>query len=50
MLFPFILLVTGFFATIDIIYIYATGTYLAWLDILSIVLLSSYGLFNSIVK
>lgn len=51
LLFPFILLGTGIFATIDIIYNYATnGNYIQWLDILSLILLSSYGLCISLVN
>lgn len=49
MLFPLILLVTGLFATIDVVYIYVTSNFVYWLDMLSMMLLSSYGLFNSLV-
>lgn len=51
LLFPFILLVTGIFATIDIIYIFAndSSSFLPWLDILSLTLLSCYGLSTAIV-
>lgn len=49
MLFPFIMFITGFFATIDQVYSYATNNYLAWLDGLGLVLLSLYGFFNSLV-
>ncbi len=50
MLFPFIMFVTGLFATINLIYAYATDFYIEWLDITGLVLLSLYGFFNSVVK
>jgi hypothetical protein len=50
MLFPFIMFITGLFATIDLIYAYATDYYIRWLDITGLVLLSLYGFFNSVVK
>lgn len=50
MWFPFIMFITGFVATIDQIYSYATNNYLAWLDGLGLVLLSLYGFFNSLVN
>ena len=49
LLFPIILLVTGIFATSDLIYDFATGTSAGWLDGVSLVLLSTHGLFTSIV-
>jgi hypothetical protein len=53
LLFPIILLITGVFATIDVIYIYVNvhtdSDFLEWLDILSMVLLSTYGIFVSLV-
>jgi len=48
MLFPLILLVTGFFATINVVYVYLTFKFVAWLQILSVILLSLYGFFNSL--
>lgn len=41
--------ITGLFATVNLIYTQVTGTYLAWLDITGIILLSLYGFFNSVV-
>lgn len=49
MLFPFIMLITGFFATVDTIYFYLNSHYLAWLDFIGIILLSFYGCFTAIV-
>jgi len=44
------LLATGLFATIDIVYNFATeGDFIEWLDIVSLILLSSYGLCISLV-
>ncbi len=50
LLFPIILLITGTFATADLIYIYVTNSFAEWLDILSTVLLSTYGIFTSLVS
>lgn len=49
MLFPFIMFVTGLFATVDLIYLEITGTYVVWLDVIGLVFLSLYGFFNSVV-
>lgn len=49
MLFPFIMVVTGAFATADTIYLQVTNSYLAWLDYIGIILLSFYGFFTAIV-
>ena len=50
MLFPFIMLLTGAFATADTIYFYLVGSYLPWLDFIGIILLSFYGFFTAIVQ
>lgn len=49
LMFPIILLVTGFFATADMIYKYASGGFSEWLDVVSILLLSTYGIMISLV-
>lgn len=49
MLFPFIMLVTGLFATADIIANYVKGKYVVWLDNTGVILLSFYGFFTAIV-
>lgn len=50
LLFPIILVITGAFATADLIYIYVSGQFAEWLDIIAIVLQSTYGLFTSLVR
>lgn len=49
LLFPLILLVTGAFATADIIYDYSTKQNLAWLNNTGLFFLNLYGIFNAIV-
>ena len=48
-MFPLILLAAGLFPTIDLIYIYSQNEYLSWLNILSYISLSTYGIFTSLV-
>lgn len=50
MWFPFIMFVTGLFATIDLIYEESTTYYVNWINIVGLVLLSLYGFFNSLVS
>lgn len=49
MLFPFIMLGTAFFSTINLIYIYAAQDYPEWLDDLAHISIGFYGILNSIV-
>jgi hypothetical protein len=49
LMFPVILLVTGLFATINLIYKYCSDDFSPWLDTISIILLSTYGLLVSMV-
>ena len=49
MLFPIILLITGTFATARLIYNFVTSETGSWLDAASLILLSTYGLFTSVV-
>lgn len=49
MLFPFIMVITGVFATADTIYFYLAQSYLPWLDYIGIILLSFYGFFTALV-
>lgn len=49
MLFPFIMLSTALFSTINLIYNYITQDYPEWLDDLAHISISLYGILNSIV-
>ncbi len=49
MLFPFIMLGTALFPTINLIYNYSTDDYPEWLDVLARVSIGFYGILNSIV-
>ena len=50
LLFPLILMAAGLFPTIDLIYFSKTNTHLPWLNILSYISLSTYGIFTSLVR
>jgi hypothetical protein len=50
MLFPFIMLGTAFFSTINLIYNYAAQDYPEWLDDLAYISIGFYGILNSIVN
>lgn len=49
-LFPLILLITGIFPTIDLVYIYTTDNFMEWLDAVSYFAISAYGLCTSLVN
>ena len=50
LLFPIILLITGFFATAEMIYVFVSGNRGGWLSAVSLSFLGTYGLFIALVK
>ena len=48
-LFPLILLLTGLFSTINIIYFYITGEIFTIIEIIGVLSVSTYGFFTSLV-
>ena len=49
MLFPFVMLGTAFFPTVNLIYNFAANDYPEWLDVFANIATGLYGLLNSIV-